>query len=211
MREHREAQLAMARSPDALIAAGSLSAARPLEIVQIDHTLAEVFIVDRFSRRNIGRPWLSVAIDLATRCVVAIYLGMERPNAATVALLITCMALPKSEWLAHLGVDADWPMHGIPETLHLDNAAEFRGRALELGCLQYVIGLDYRPVGQPHYDGHIERMSRTLMERSKGRKLHKPEEKASLTLNEFEKWLALEVAQRYHHAEHRGLNGATPA
>ena len=38
-----------------------------------------------------------------------------------------------------------------------------------------------------------------------------PERTAQLTLREFEQWLALEIAQRYHHSQHRGLMGATPA
>jgi putative transposase len=64
-------------------------------------------------------------------------------------------------------------------------------------------------------------MNRTLMQRLKGlpgatgnspknRKARKPEDKACLTLIEFERWLALEVGQRYHHSEHRGLFGSTP-
>ena len=223
LQAHRQAQAALLASrPDALVPPGSLEAAQPLEIVQVDHTQADAFVVDRWTRRAIGRPWLSVAIDVATRCVVAIYLAMERPNAATVALLISRIVLPKDAWLAHLGIDASWPMHGIPKLLHLDNAAEFRGRALRLGCSQYGIELDYRPVGRPHYGGHIERMNRTMMQRLKGlpgatgnspkdRKTRKPEEKAVLTLQELERWMAVEIAQRYHHSEHRGLHGATPA
>lgn len=221
--EHQAAKLALlSEAPRALIPPGEFGAAHPLDIVQMDHTQADVFVVDRWTRQTIGRPWLSVAIDLATRCVVAIYVSMDRPNAATVALLISRIVLPKSPWLSYLGVEADWPMHGIPNTLHLDNAAEFRGRALKLGCAQYGIALEYRPVGRPHYGGHIERMNRTLMQRlkglpgatgnsPKGRKQRKPEQKAALTLQEFEQWLALEIAQRYHHEEHRGLHGATPA
>lgn len=221
--EYQEAQLALlADYPDAKIAPGAFGAARPLDVVQMDHTQADLFVVDRWTRKTIGRPWLSVAIDIATRCVVAIYVSMDRPNAATVALLISRIVLAKEPWLAHLGIEAEWPMHGIPKTLHLDNAAEFRGRALKLGCSQYGISLDYRPVGRPHYGGHIERLNRTLMQRlkglpgatgnsPKGRKKRKSEEKAVLTLREFEQWLALEIAQRYHHEEHRGLNGATPA
>jgi len=80
----------------------------------------------------------------------------------------------------------------------------------------------YRPVGRPHYGGHIERLNRTLMERvhglpgttgssPKGRKRRAPEKRAALTLPEFERWLALEIGQRYHNSAHRGLHGATPA
>jgi hypothetical protein len=146
---------------------------------------------------------------------------MERPNAATVALLLTRVVLPKEPWLAAIGSDVSWPMNGIPRSLHLDNAAEFKSRALRAGCSEYGITLTYRPVGRPHFGGHIERMNRTLMDRLrgvpgatgnsvKGRKERKPEKYAALTLAEFEKWMVLEIAQRYHHSEHRGLMGATP-
>lgn len=221
--ERHKEQLAieLANDPDALIAPGHLTSNIPLEIVQIDHTQADVFVVDEVDRKPIGRPWLSVAIDVATRCIVAIYLSMERPNAATVALLLTRVVLPKPAWLKTVGVDVNWPMHGIPQILHLDNAAEFKSRALRAGCAEYGIELTYRPVGRPHFGGHIERMNRTLMDRLrgipgatgnsvKGRKERLPEKYAALTLQEFEQWLVMEIAQRYHHNEHRGLMGATP-
>jgi len=99
-------------------------------------------------------------------------------------------------------------MQGIPKILHLDNAAEFKSKALRAGCVQYGIDLMYRPVGRPHFGGHIERLNRTLMQRlkglpgatgnsTKGRKAKKPEETAALTLKEFERWLAVEIAVRY--------------
>jgi len=219
---HRQAHLALlATRPDAAIAPGSFGANWPLEIVQIDHTQADVLVVDRFTRKVIGRPWITLAIDLATRTVPAFFLGMERPSSATVALLVSRIVQPKQAWLAHLGLEIDWPIFGIPQRLHLDNAAEFRSRALRAGCAQYGIELDYRPVGRPHYGGHIERLNRTLMERVKGlpgatgnsprgRKARAPEKTASLTLLEFERWVALELGQRYHHSEHRGLHGGTP-
>ena len=222
MAAHRQAQLAyQAKQPGSEIPPGSFSASWPLEIVQIDHTQADVLIVDERNRKVIGRPWLSVAIDLASRTVPAFFIGMERPSAATVALLMSRVIQPKDQWLTYLGLEAQWPMAGIPKILHMDNAAEFRSRALRLGCAQYGIELQYRPVGRPNYGGHIERMNRTLMQRlkglpgatgnsPKGRKARKPENFACLTLLEFERWLALEVAQRYHHSEHRGLHGATP-
>jgi putative transposase len=222
MAAHRDDELALlAARPDAKIAPGSFGATWPLEIVQIDHTPADVTIVDRFTRRAIGRPWLTLAIDLATRTVPAFFVGLERPSAATVALLVSRIAQPKQAWLEHLGLQIEWPVFGIPQCLHLDNAAEFRSRALRLGCAQYGIELMYRPVGKPHYGGHIERLNRTLMQRLKGlpgatgnstrgRKERKPEERACMTLQEFERWLALEIGQRYHHSEHRGLYGGTP-
>ncbi|WP_244127889.1 TniB family NTP-binding protein [Burkholderia gladioli] len=50
-----------------------------MDVVQVDHTQADVLVVDPVTRRPIGRPWLSLAIDVASRCVVGFYVGMERP------------------------------------------------------------------------------------------------------------------------------------
>jgi putative transposase len=47
----------------ALSTPGMLEATEALELIQIDHTLADVMIVDS-DRRSIGRPWLR----LATMC-----------------------------------------------------------------------------------------------------------------------------------------------
>ena len=40
-----------------------------LEVVQIDHTPVDVIVVDEAHRLPIGRPWLTLAIDVATRVV----------------------------------------------------------------------------------------------------------------------------------------------
>lgn len=93
---------------------------------------------------------------------------MERPDAGTVAMLLSRIALPKAPWLEALGVASEWPIQGIPRILHLDNAAEFKSRALRAGCAQYHIDLMYRSVGKPYFGGHIERLNRTLMQRLKG-------------------------------------------
>ena len=40
---------------------------------------------------------------------------------------------------------------------------EFHSEALARGCQQYGIELDYRPIGQPHFGGTIERLIGTMM------------------------------------------------
>ena len=54
----------------------TLRADLPLEVVQIDHTQADVIIVDQEHRKPIGRPWLSLAIDVATRAVVGFSISL---------------------------------------------------------------------------------------------------------------------------------------
>jgi len=47
--------------------------------------------------------------------------------------------------------------------LHLDNAKEFRARALVRGCEQHGIQIVHRPKKTPRFGGHIERLIGTLM------------------------------------------------
>jgi putative transposase len=201
-------------------AVGSLEAGYPLALIQIDHTLVDVIVVDSETRAPVQRPWLTIAIDVHSRCVAGFHLSLEPPSATSVALCLTHAALPKDAWLAERQIESGWPMRGVPEHLHLDNAKEFRSEALRRGCEQYGIAIDYRPVRTPHYGGHIERLIGTMMG-----KVHllpgttfsnitersdlDPEKSAAMTLAEVERWLGHAIAGVYHRELHRGL-GMTP-
>ena len=56
------------------------SASEPLELVQVDHTLVDIIVVDDWERKPIGRPWLSLAIDVATRSVLGFFLSLKTPS-----------------------------------------------------------------------------------------------------------------------------------
>jgi len=58
----------------------------PLVIVQIDHTPADIILVDSFERKPIGRPWVTLAIDIATRMVTGYYVSFEAPSRLSIAL-----------------------------------------------------------------------------------------------------------------------------
>ena len=101
------------------------------DIVQIDHTTVDVYRRrSRCTARPIQRPWLTLAIDVASRMVAGFYLSLEAPSAASVALAIHHAVTRKAQWLAARGVKGDWPVSGLPDVIHLDNAREFRSRAL---------------------------------------------------------------------------------
>jgi putative transposase len=204
----------------ALSTPGTLEATQALELVQIDHTLADVIIVDSDHRRSIGRPWLSLAIDVATRSVLGFHVGLEAPSALAVALCIEHAVLPKLKPRGDLA-EPLWEQFGLPQHIHVDNGPEFHGEALTRGCREYGIRLLHRPVARPRFGAHIERLIGTLMGRvhllpgstdsspSKRAGYHS-ENEAKLTLSEFTEWLALEIAGAYHHGVHRML-GTTPA
>lgn len=212
MRDREGAATARARFAPVV---GEYRASHALEIVQVDHTKIDVFVVDAVRREPLQRPWLTLAIDVASRMVAGFYVSLEAPSSTSVALVIQHMASTKEPWLAARGVAAEWPVAGVPEALHLDNAKEFKARALTRGCEEHGVQLIYRPVARPHYGGHIERLIGTMMGAvhllpgtsfSNVADLgdYDAAKHAALTLDELERWLALEVV-RYHASVHGAL------
>lgn len=201
---------------------GALTANRPLDIVQIDHTKADVTVVDPVTRRPLGRPTLTVAIDVNTRIVIGFHLSLEPPSLLSVALCLTHAVMDKSHWLAARGIGTEWPAKGIPKAIFVDNGAEFHALAFERACSEYQIDLQHRPPGTPRYGGHIERLIGTMMgavhllpgshfsnifERGD----LDAEAEAVMTLAELEAWLALEITGSYHARTHSALDTAPSA
>ena len=188
----------------------------PLEQVQIDHTVIDLIVVDERDRQPIGRPYLTIAIDVFTRCVLGMVVTLEAPSSVSVGLCLVHVACDKRPWLEGLNIEMEWPMSGKPRLLYLDNAAEFKSEALRRGCEQHGIRLDYRPLGQPHYGGIVARIIGTAMQmihdELPGTTFSNPdqrgdydsENKAALTLRELERWLTLAVGT-YHGSVHNGL------
>jgi putative transposase len=188
----------------------------PLDVVQIDHTLVDVIIVDPIERLPISRPYVTFAIDTYSRCIAGFVLSLEAPSATSVGLCLTHIAMDKAPWLQTLEIDASWPIHGKPNIIHVDNGSDFHSNALTRGCLQHGIKIQYRPMGKPHYGGIIERVIGTMMKlvhtlpgttfsniKEKGD--YPSESKACLTLSELERWLIIAITKYYHLRLHTGI------
>lgn len=194
---------------------GHVDVKTALERVEIDHTFMNVIVrSDDPSSSFKARPTLTIAVDVYTRCVLGVHIGFEPPSALAVALCLANAVFPKCP-KATYGIDVDWPMHGLMQSIVVDNGKDFRSEAFRRGCAQYGILLGYRPVGSPHYGGVIERLIGTFMRRTevlpgttKANVVEKGEYdatgKASMTLSQLRQWMAGQVAA-YHATEHRML------
>lgn len=191
-----------------------------LGAVQIDHTKVDIILVDDISRQPVGRPWITVAIDLFSRMIAGFYVSFDPPGAMSTGLCIAHAMLPKNIWLAKYGITTSWPICGRIQMLHLDNAKEFHGTMLDRACQNYGIELLWRPVKKPWYGGHIERWMGTFaqeLQNLPGATFSNPAERgdydsegqAALTLTEFERWLATFITEVYHQRVHSAL-GVSP-
>jgi putative transposase len=191
----------------------------PLAVVQIDHTPADVILVDDYYRKPIGRPWITLAMDIFSRMVTGYYLSFDPPSETSVAMCVAHSMIPKDEWLLLHKVQADWPVWGRPRTIHVDNGADFRSNNFQRSCTAYGIHLEFRPVKQPRYGGHIERLLGTFLKEIhdlpgttfssiKDKEGYDPEKHAVMTISEFEEWLVTLICKVYHQRLHTGIGMA---
>lgn len=188
----------------------------PLSVVQVDHTPVDIILVDDIYRLPIGRPWLTLLVDVFSRMVLGFYISFDPPGNLSLGLCLTHAFLPKEKWLAKLGIETAWPCWGLPRTIHADNAKEFRGKMLTAACKEYGIDLEWRPVATPHYGAHIERLLGTLngeIHAAPGTTFSNPTERgeydsegqAAMSLAEFEKWFSILCVEAYHQRPHSQL------
>jgi putative transposase len=137
---------------------GQFVADRPNAVWQIDHTIVDIVVVDEQYRRPIGRPVLTIAIDVCTRMVAGFHIALEAPSSVSVGLCLLHAVYDKTAWLSERGIDLSWPVAGLPGILHSDNGAEFHSRALTGACREYGIKIQYRPPATPRFGGHVERL-----------------------------------------------------
>lgn len=198
---------------------GRYEVKRPWDVWQIDHTLADVIIVDR-QGRPIGRPWLTVVIDVCTRTIPGFYVGLEPPSTIRVATTLDLAVASKGAWLRKHGYDYDYPIEGLMKLLHSDRAKEFASPILVRALKNQGVETFLRPPGRTRFGGHIERLIGTLMGTCRllpGATHHSPtargdyDSKASarLTLDQLQDYFAHQILGLYHHRVHSEL-GVSP-
>ncbi len=131
--------------------------------VIVDHTRLDLQVVDDEFEMVLGRPWLTLAIDVKTRAVVAHLITFIDPSTWTVGEILRRMVLPKRPpaKMAEL-----YPVlrkiRGKPVELIVDNAAEFRSHMLEAAARGAGFAVRFCPIKSPRYRAVGERMMGTI-------------------------------------------------
>lgn len=188
---------------------------RPLEVVQIDHWKADIEILSDDRLQVIGRVWITLAIDVYSRMVFGMHVGIDAPSTTTFAMAMINGMTRKDAIAERYGLEWDNPMCGKPERLEADNAREFTGESANASAAHFNIRLKWRPLGQPQYGAHIERLNGNLADRFKDlpgatgatsteRGELRPEMTAAFTLEDVTKhaWM---IVDEYHNDVHTGI------
>lgn len=188
----------------------------PLDIIQIDHTKVDVILVDEENREPIGRPFITVAIDVYSRMMYGFYISLEAPSYFSVGQCLLNAILPKDELLAKYNVEGEYPVYGLPRKVHMDNGKDFTSISLRNFCQEFRIEDRYRPVARPEFGGAVERVLGTYMKKmhalpgttrsnifKKGS--YDSEAEAAMTIDELEEWYLDFVINVYHKTEHSSI------
>jgi len=202
---------------------GQYVAERILEYVQLDATVLDLMVVDDDTLLPLGRPWITISIDLRSRCVHGIYIGFTPPSVSTVFQCLKHGFLPKADLREQFPeIHNSWDCHGIMENLVLDNGLENHSGHLKALADRFNITLQYCPRKQPWFKPHIERLIGTL-NRAVGHKCpgttfedifekddYDPEQTAVIRLSALRTIIHKWIADVYHQRVHRVLHD-TPA
>lgn len=108
----------------------------------VDHTEIQLECIDEDTGENLGRPWLTVMFDHATRHVLAFFLSFEPPSYRSVlAVMRDCVQ-----------------RHGrLPRLLIVDGGKEFRSTWFETAAAALGVKVLHRPPNEPREGSQGER------------------------------------------------------
>ena len=192
--------------------------------VIIDHTRLNAFAVDDEFEMVLGRPWLTLAIDVKTRAIVGWLITFIDPCTWTVGEIIRRMALPKRPPPA---MAERYPvlrkMRGKAAEIIVDNAPEFRSFTFEASARSAGFGIRFCPIKAPRYRAVGERAmgtinreicrllpGSTLSPHDARRFEHDPQAEALVLLIEIEAIANMAIAI-YNTEPHDGLGDRQPA
>lgn len=149
----------------ALIGRANQGLLGPCHRFEIDATIADVYLVSRFNRNwIIGRPVVYVVVDVSSRMIVGLYVGLEGPSWNGARQALWNAFSDKVEYCRQFGIQistAEWPCHHLPQEICAD-----RGEMLGISAENLVTGLNIdlaiAPPYRPDWKAIVESRFRIL-------------------------------------------------
>ena len=106
--------------------------------MEIDHTPLDLQVIDKVTRLVLGRPWITLAIDRKSRCILGFYVSFNPPSAYSV---LACSATgnpaeggPTQAVPRHR---SEWPCHGVPDLIACDNGMDLHANDIEIAAWRW--------------------------------------------------------------------------
>jgi len=188
----------------------------PLEFVQIDHTPLDIIVVDKMHRKPLGRPFLTLAIDVYSRMISGIYISLQAPGYYNVSQCLYNLLMPKDKFLLENDVEGEWNAFGTPRIIGVDNGSDLVSSDMQRVCDEFGITLMKRPVARPQFGAHVERvlgtinkevhnLSGTTFSNIFEKANYDSNKEAQFTIEELTQWIIYYIVNIYHKKYHSGI------
>lgn len=132
---------------------------------QIDATIADVHLVSSLNtKRIIGRPIVYAVIDVYSRLITGIYVGLEGPSWLGAMMALDNMIADKVEFCKKYGIEiteSQWPAKHLPDIIIADRG-EFEGYSPESLINNLNVKVESTSPYRGDLKGIVERNFRTL-------------------------------------------------
>ncbi|HDR9140398.1 TPA: DDE-type integrase/transposase/recombinase [Burkholderia vietnamiensis] len=195
---------------------------RILEIVEIDHSPIDLLYADA-NGNAIDRPMFTVVIDRLSRCVLGFCISSAGHGVHAVFEALRHAMMPKTYLRERFPeLPLEWPCHGWPERLLMDNGREMHAEAVVDAMNNLGVVCEYAASRDPNDKPFVERFLKTFnysfIHKLPGTtlaKVHqrigfKAEDDACLTFEKLNEMVHIWITQIYHRRPHSGLDGRAP-
>jgi len=161
----RKGSTAYERDHRAIVGDSTIGIPGPGYKYQIDATVADVYLHSRYNVNwIIGRPVIYLVVDVFSRLIVGVYVGLEGPSWLGMMMALVNTATDKVRFCEEYGIDItedQWPCSHLPFLLCGDNG-ELAGNNVE--TLVKNLGVEIQNVAafRPDWKGIVERLFRTI-------------------------------------------------
>lgn len=132
----------------------------PGSLYQIDATIGNIYLVNRKNKNwLIGRPVIYFVVDVFSRLIVGLYVGLEGPSWIGAALALENAASDKVEYCKRFNIDItpeEWPAAGLPERLTTDRG-EYVGNKPSHLIKTLNVKLEHLPAYRPDWKPFVEK------------------------------------------------------
>lgn len=132
---------------------------------QIDATIGDIYLVSQFDRSNIiGRPVMYFVIDVFSRIVTGMYVGLEGPSWIGAMMAISNAASDKVSYCQEYGIcitEEEWPCRHIPAAI-LGDRGEMESKNADNLVSMLGIRIENAPPYRADLKGIIEQHFRTI-------------------------------------------------
>lgn len=142
---------------------GHLPSEHPLDVVEIDHTPMNLYVIDDLAYLPLGRPWLTAIKDRYSGVLLGFYVSFQPTGLDSI---FGC--IKHSLCSHHLAyelwpeIENPWPSFGRGATYLSDRGRDFLGRRYQMAIIELGADYDYCERRTPWLKASIERFFLTL-------------------------------------------------